>query len=61
MKDNSQPFGNSRSLVPEVRSMKGINIAPDLAACKSYEMPKIDRSTMTKNNSFQDLKGTGRS
>ncbi len=60
-KDMSQPWGLSNSLVPEVRITSGINLAPEVPACKSGGMPKVEQSTMNHNNSFQDLKSTGRS
>ncbi len=57
----SYPSGNASSLVPEVKITSGLNIASEVIPCKHGNAPKIVQSTELQNNSFQDLKSTGRS
>lgn len=59
MPTGDKPYGNSRSLVSEI-SGRGVN-GKEVPAAKHGMMPEIKRSTLVKNNCFQDLKDTGRS
>ena len=53
----SKPSGNSNSLVPEIsgRGVAGKPVAP----CKHGKPADVKMSTNNRNNSFQDLYGTG--
>jgi|GEM_PF-2599882 len=55
--NNGKPFGNSRSLVPDISS-RGVK-GDSLPAGKRGPMPKVTMSTNVRNNSFVDLKDTG--
>lgn len=59
MPTGDKPWGNSNSLVPEIsgRGVNGMSVKP----CKYGQAAKIEKSTHVRNNSFQDLKDTGRS
>ncbi len=57
---NSKPYGNSRSLVPEIRNMGGPGSA-QVKPCNPGPAPKIGHFTNVKNNVVQTSSKTGKS
>ena len=56
---DEKPWGNSNSLVPEIRG-RGVNgMSPK--ATSHGKAPDVVHSTSNRNNAFTDLKGTGKS
>ena len=53
-----KPYGNSRSLVPEI-SGRGVN-GNAVKPCNHGGAPKIVHSTNLRNNGSTDLRNTGR-
>lgn len=56
---DDKPWGNSNSLVPEIRGMRGPSMKSPTAANQG-RMPEPKMVCTVKNRSFTDLKGTGR-